>query len=228
MQFELPKPLRLNNRPSLSEVVYEMIKQRLLSHELEPGTKLREEDLADQLGVSRTPVREAINKLEREGLVEIIPRYGTFVANISSKDVEEIYQIREALECLAMRLALPRFRKDKLLELARIHKECKVPLEKGDFDPFIKVDTTFHDLLVKLSKNKRLIRLMSNLNNQIRLGRLESFSVPGRAKKSLNEHERIIEAMLKGNAEEAEDFLRQHSRNAKDNILHFLKMKKRD
>jgi len=228
MQFKLPKPLRLNNRPSLSEAVYEMIKQRLLSQELEPGTKLREEDLADQLGVSRTPVREAINKLEREGLVEIIPRYGTFVANISSKDVEEIYQIREALECLAMRLALPRFRKDKLLELAHLHKECKVPVEKGDFDPFIKVDTAFHDLLVKLSKNKRLIRLMSNLNNQIRLGRLESFSVPGRARKSLAEHQRIIEAMLRGSAEEAENLVRQHSRNAKDNILRFLKMKKRD
>ncbi len=228
MQFKFPEPPRLNSRPSLSEAVYEMIKQRLLSQELEPGTKLREEDLADQLGVSRTPVREAINKLEREGLVEIIPRYGTFVANISSKDVEEIYQIREALECLAMRLALPRFSKDKLLELARIHKECKVPLEKGDFDPFIKVDTAFHDLLVKLSKNKRLIRFMSNLNNQIRLGRLESFSVPGRARKSLAEHQRIIEAMLEGNAEEAENLVRQHSRNVKDNILYFLKMKKRD
>jgi DNA-binding GntR family transcriptional regulator len=205
-----------------------MIKQRLLSQEVEPGTKLREEDLADQLGVSRTPVREAINKLEREGLVEIIPRYGTFVANISSEDVEEIYQMREALECLAMRLALPRFSKNKLFELARIHKECRLPLEKGDFDPFIKVDTTFHHLLVKLSKNKRLMRLMGNLNNQIRLGRLESFSVPGRAKKSLEEHQRIIQAMLEGNTEEAENLLRQHSRNAKDNILHFLKMKKRD
>ncbi len=228
MQFKLPKTLRLNNRPSLSEAVYKIIKERLLSQELEPGTKLREEDLADQLGVSRTPVREAINKLEREGLVEIIPRYGTFVANISSKDVEEIYQIREALEFLAMRLALPRFSKDKLFELARIHKECEASLEKGNFDPFIGIDTTFHDFLVKLSKNKRLIRLMSNLNNQIRLGRLESFSVPGRAKKALNEHQKIIEAMLEGNAEEVEGLLRQHSRNAKDNILHFLKMKKRD
>ncbi len=228
MGLELAKPLRPDNRPNLSESVYEMIKQRLLSQELEPGTKLREEDLADQLGVSRTPVREAINKLEREGLVETIPRYGTFVANISSQDVEEIYQMREALECLAMRLAVPRFSKDKLLELARIHKECKASLEKGDFDPFIKVDTVFHDLLVKLSKNKRLIRLMSNLNNQIRLGRLESFSVPDRAKKSLAEHERIIEAMLEGNAGKAEDSFRQHSRNAKDNILHFLEMKKRD
>ena len=228
MQFKLPKPPRLNNRPNLSEAVYEMIKQRLLSQELEPGTKLREEDLADQLGVSRTPVREAINKLEREGLVEIIPRYGTFVANISSKDVEEIYQLREAAECLAVGLALPRFSKNKLLELARLHRECEGPVEKGNFDPFIKVDTAFHDLLIKLSKNERLVRLMSNLNNQIRLGRLESFSVPGRAEKSLKEHQRIIEAMLEGNAEEAEDLVKQHSRNAKDNILYFLKMKKRD
>ncbi len=226
MQFRLLQPPRLNNRPNLSEAVYEIIKQRLLNQQVEPGTKLREEDLADQLGVSRTPVREAINKLERETLVEVIPRYGTFVANISSKDVEEIYQIREALECLAMRLALPRFKKSKLLELTRIHKECETPMEKDDFDPFIKVDTAFHHLLVRLSKNERLRRLMSNLDNQIRLCRLESFSVPGRAKKSLEEHQRIIEAMLKENAEEAEDLLRQHSRNAKNNILRFMKLKK--
>lgn len=226
MQFKLPRPPRLNNRPNLSEAVYEIVKQRLLSQQLEPGTKLREEDLADQLGVSRTPVREAINKLEREGLVEIIPRYGTFVPNISPKDVEEIYQLRETLEGLAMRLALPRFSRNKLLELTRIHKECEAPIEKGDFDPFIRVDTAFHHLLVKLSKNERLIRLMSNLDNQIRLGRLESFSVPGRAKKSLEEHETVIEAMLKGDADEAEELLRQHSRNAKENILRFLKMKK--
>ena len=227
MQVKPPKQSKLNNRPNLGEVVYEMIKQRLLSQKLKPGTRLREEGLADQLGVSRTPVREAINKLQREGLVEVIPRYGTFVANIFLKDVEEIYQIREALECFAMRLALPRLSKNKLLELARLHKECEVPLEQGDFDPFMKVDTIFHGLLIKLSKNKRLIHLMNNLTNQIRLFRLESFSVPGRAKISLKEHERIIEAMLKGNAEEAEDLIRRHTQNVKDNVLHFLKTKEK-
>ena len=227
MQFDLPRPARLDNRANLSEDVYQLIKQKLLSQEVEPGTKLKEEVLGGQLGVSRTPVREAISKLEGEGLVEIIPRYGTFVANISSKDVEEIYQIRGSLECLAMRLALPEFNKETLRELIRSHEECRGPLEEGNIDPLIKIDTAFHDLLVRFSKNARLVRLMSNLNNQIRLGRLESFSVPGRARKALEEHQGIIRAMLEGSSEKAQDLIRKHSQNAKENILLFLATKKR-
>lgn len=223
----MPRVVRVNNHSNLSESVYEMIKLRLLGGQLASGTRLIEKVVAAQLGVSRTPVREALSKLEEEGLVEIISHHGTLVADISSKDIEEIYQIREALESLAVKLALPHLSSRKLQELARLHEDCRHFLEKGDLYPFIKVDKACHNLLVRLSNNKRLIHLMGNLNDQTRLGRPEPFSIPGRAEKALEEHLIIIEAILEGDVRRAEDLVKQHNRNAKDNVLRCLKMQEK-
>jgi len=218
---------KIRNRPNLSEDVYEAIKKRLGDKGLKPGTRIKEEQLAEELGVSRTPVREAINKLEREGLVEIIPRYGTFVANLFPEDVEEIYDLRGALEGLAIRLNFLKLDKEKfeekLLEIAEFHRKCEEYVEKGNLEPFIKADIAFHNFLVRASQNHRLIQIMNNLNAQIQLGRMESFSVPGRARKSLKEHEEIINAMLQGDVNKAEKSIRKHCMNIKKNVLHFLK-----
>ncbi|MEA1963561.1 MAG: GntR family transcriptional regulator, partial [Candidatus Aerophobetes bacterium] len=139
---------KMKNRPNLSEDVYEAIKRRLGDKDLKPGTKIKEEELAEELGVSRTPVREAISKLEREGLVEIIPRYGTFVANLSPEDIEEIYDLRGALEGLAIKLSFLKLDREKfhkkLLEISEFHHKCKSYVEKGNFEPFIKADIAFH------------------------------------------------------------------------------------
>lgn len=221
MEFQVSR--RIRNRPNLSEAVYEVIKEGLVNGTLEPGTKIKEEEIARQLGVSRTPVREAIHKLEREGLVEIIPRYGTFIVSISPKDVREIYDIRGALEALALRSGFSRIDKKKLLEMGELHKRCEQPVKKGDLDSFIEVDAKFHDLIIKASGNDRLIRLMWNLKNQIRVSKLESLSVPGRAEKSLKEHENIISAVFEGDKEKAERLLREHSDKAKENLLRLLK-----
>ncbi|MEA3421564.1 MAG: GntR family transcriptional regulator [Acidobacteriota bacterium] len=218
---------KIRNRRNLSEDVYEAIKRRLGDKDLRPGAKIKEERLAEELGVSRTPVREAIHKLEREGLVEIIPRYGTFVANLSPKDVEEIYDLRGALERLAVRLSLLKPGKEKfhekLLEISESHHKCKSYIEKGNFEPFIKADIAFHNFLIRSSQNSRLIQVMDNLNAQVQLGRMESISVPGRAERGLKEHEEIINAMLGEDVNKAEKLIRKHCINIKKNVLHFLK-----
>ena len=218
---------KIRNRPNLGEDVYEAIKGRLDGKSLKPGTKIIEEQLAKELGVSRTPIREAINKLEREGLVEIIPRYGTFIAALSPEDIEEIYDLRGALERLALRLAFLKLNKEKfhkkLLKIADSFSKCRDDVEKGNLKFFIKIETAFHNFLIKSSRNSRLIQMMSNLNTQIQLGRMESFSVPGRAKRSLREHEEIVNAMLQEDMNKAEELIEKLCMNIKKNVLYFLK-----
>lgn len=226
---------KLKNRPNLSEDVYEAIKGRLGKSDLKPGIKIKEEQLAKELGVSRTPVREALNKLEREGLVEIIPRYGTFVADLTPNDVKEIYDVRAELEGLALRLCFLNLDKkkkkkfyQKLSEMADFLTKCESYVEEGNFEPFIKADINFHDFIVISSENSRLIQVMRNLNAQIQLGRMESFSVPGRARNSLREHEEIIDAMLQKDTNKAEKLIKKHCMNIKKNVLHFLKVRHKD
>jgi len=214
--------------PKLSETVYESIKQRLVDQKeiVKSGAKLNEEQLARNLEVSRTPVREALHKLEKEGLVQIVPRHGAFVRVISVRDVQEIFDIRGALESLAMKFALAHLNREKLLEMESLLKKCGELIKKGNLDLFIQVDKGFHEFIIKSSQNQRLIQIMESLNNQIQLARLKSFSVPGRAKKALNEHKQMIEAMLAGDKIEAERLIRKHSENAKQNILSLMKSSK--
>jgi len=217
----------VRKRLNLSEDVYEAIKRKLDGKSLKPGAKIIEEQLAKELGVSRTPIREAINKLEREGLVEIIPRYGTFIAALSPEDIEEIYDLRGALERLALRLAFLKLGKEKfhkkLLKITESFSKCRSDVEKGNFKHFIKIETAFHNFLIKSSQNSRLIQMMSNLNTQIQLGRMESFSVPGRAKRSLREHGEIVNAMLQEDMNKAEELIEKLCMNIKKNVLYFLK-----
>ncbi|MFQ6067578.1 MAG: GntR family transcriptional regulator, partial [bacterium] len=184
MQFD---DFKVKNHPKLSEVVYTTIKQRLISQResISSGVKLQEDQLARELGVSRTPVREAIHKLEKDGLVHIIPWRGAFVRTISSRDVREIFDIRGALESLVVRSFLPCLNKKKLMKMRNLFEKCEGFIKKGELDFFVRLDEEFHDFLIKSSKNKRLIQIMKNLNDQIHLARLKSFSVPGRAKKAL-------------------------------------------
>lgn len=218
---------KVRKRLNLSEDVYEAIKRKLDGKSLKPGAKIKEEQLAKELGVSRTPIREAINKLERERLVEIIPRYGTFVTNLFFEDVKEIYDLRGALERLALRLAFLKLNKEKfhkrLLKIADSFSKCRDDVEKGNLEYFIKRETAFHDFLIKSSRNSRLIQMMNNLNAQIQLGRIESLSVPGRAERSLREHEEIVNAMLQEDINKAQELIEKLCINIKKNVLYFLK-----
>ena len=170
----------IKDYPKLSEVVYSTLKQRLVgqSERTISGLRLQEDQLAQELGVSRTPIREAIHKLEKDGLVKIIPRKGAFVRTISSKDVREIFDIRGALESAAVRSGLKQLDKNKLIQIKTLLEKCEKSLDKGEFDFFIQLDEEFHDFIVRSSGNDRLIQIMENLNNQIQLARLKSFSVP--------------------------------------------------
>ncbi|MBE0479234.1 GntR family transcriptional regulator, partial [Candidatus Aerophobetes bacterium] len=149
-------------------------------------------------------------------------RKGAFVRTISSRDVREIFDIRGALESVAVRSSFHQLDKNKLREIKALLEKCEKLLDKGEFHFFIQLDEEFHNFLVRSSGNERLIQIMENLNNQIQLARLKSFSVPGRAKKALDEHRQIIDALLTGDKVKAEKLILEHSENAKQNILTFI------
>lgn len=219
--------VRIKNHPKLSQLVYETLKKKLISEENWEmlGIRLQEDQLARQFGVSRTPVREAIHRLEKDGLVQIIPRRGAFVKTISAEDVKEIFDLRGALECLALRSSFSSIDRKRLTEMRRLFENCRKDIKEGKIDGFIKLDEEFHRFIVTTSGNQRLIKIMENLDDQIRLARLKSFSVPGRVEKALKEHLEMIDAILAADVEKAEKIILQHSENAKKNILKFLERK---
>ena len=146
------KPQRLQTilldgyRP-LRDLVFEALKEAILTQKLHPGERLLESELAVELGVSRTPVREAIRRLEQENLVVMIPRKGAYVAGISLKDIHEVYEIRAALEALALELAAAYITDEELAELARQVSEEEAMTEDGRLNEIIFIDSSFHDLI---------------------------------------------------------------------------------
>ncbi len=221
MQFDNSK---VKNHPKLSGVVYTTIKRKLISQDEwnASGVKLQERQLAHELGVSRTPIREAIHKLEKDGLIYTIPRRGAFLRILSPQDVREIFEIRGVLESLVLRSFFSCLDKKSLLQLRRSFEQCERLVKKGKLDSLVQVDEEFHRFLIRCSNNSRLIQIMENLTNQMRVARLKSFSVPGRARRAIGEHKRIIDAMLARHKTKAEKLVLQHSENAKQNILSLI------
>ena len=156
-------PITLDSYKPLREIVFETLRDAIINQTLEPGERLMEIQLAEEMGVSRTPVREAIRKLELEGLVIMVPRKGAYVAGISVKDIHEVFEVREYLEGLAASLAAKRITPEELDEM-----EKSLFMEAGELDgnnlrSIVEIDTTFHDLLYKAVRNEQLV---NNLQEQ--------------------------------------------------------------
>jgi DNA-binding GntR family transcriptional regulator len=219
------KDVSIGNHPKLSDVVYRAIKDRLVSNSdwAVQGFRLQEGRLAEELGVSRTPVREAIHRLEKDGLVEILPRKGAYVRTVSVDDVREIFDIRGALEALALRSSFPELDRGKLQQIHDSLESCETLLEQGDLESFVSIDEEFHGFLAKSSNNAILIQIIEKLDNQLHIARLKSFSVPGRVRQAFREHLRIIDVILSGDARQAERLILEHSESAKRNTVRALK-----
>ena len=167
-------PIQLDSYRPLRELVCETIRQAIVDGVFSPGERLMEIQLADEMGVSRTPVREAIRKLELEGFVVMIPRRGTYVADISIKDINEVYEIRTSLEVLAAGLAAERISDEELETMQRLLVEIGQHIEDGNIEKIVEIDTAFHDVLYKASRNGRLAGIINNLREQITVIRRRS------------------------------------------------------
>lgn len=219
-------PIKLDSYKPLREVVSEALREAIISGLLKPGERLMEIQLAEELGVSRTPVREAIRKLELEGFVVMVPRRGTYVADLSIKDINEVFEIRTALDVLAAGLAAERITEEELEQMERLLVEIGEYIDQGDIDNIVEVDTRFHDILYSASRNDRLVGIISNLREQFTRFRTVSMAFPGRLKDTLDEHRKMLEAIAQRNVELAQQIAREHMENSEQTLLHSIKQER--
>ena len=219
------EPIRLDSYQPLREVVCETLRDAVRRGVLKPGERLMEIQLAEELGVSRTPVREAIRKLEMEGYVIMMPRRGTYIADLSIRDINEVFEIRTSLESLASGLAAERITEDELEKLQRLLVQIGTHIKSGDMESIVRTDTEFHDLLYQTSRNTRLVGIISNLREQLTRFRTTSMSFPGRLKATLEEHRKIVEAIAQGDEKAARKAAEYHMEKAEQTLLASMKAK---
>ncbi|MGI6550907.1 MAG: GntR family transcriptional regulator [Syntrophomonadales bacterium] len=212
-------PIKLDNYQPLRELVFEALRDAIIKGILKPGERLMEVQLAEELGVSRTPVREAIRKLELEDLVVMIPRKGAYISGISMKDIADVFEVRAAVEALAAGLAAERITDEELEELERILVKKAEIIEANDLDRLVEIDTQFHECLYQASRNAKLVQIINNLSEQIHRFRSTSLASPGRMKEALEEHRKIVEAISERNIALAQSLAQEHIENAENRML---------
>ncbi len=225
MSREKLSPIRLEGYQPLRDMVFDVLMNAIMQGQLSPGERLLEVQLADEMGVSRTPVREAIRRLELEGFVVMVPRKGAYVAGLSIDDVESVYEIRTALETLAVRLAAQRMEAADYEQLDELAGKMQQTWQEGDVDNWVNLDARFHELLYTFSRNERLISMMSNIMEQLSRYRIISLANVEVRQNSLNEHQTLIEALKRRDSDAAADAAAHHIENTKQSLVNMLKAK---
>ena len=205
--------VNMNEYLPLRDVVFNTLRQAILKGELAPGERLMEIQLAERLGVSRTPIREAIRKLELEGLVLMIPRKGAEVARISEKSLRDVLEVRRSLEELAIELACQRMSEDDMAELERVQGNFKSAVSSGDAMRIAESDEAYHDVIYKGTYNDRLVQILNNLREQMYRYRLEYIKDEDKRQILLLEHDNILKAVKQRKVEEAKEAMREHIDN---------------
>ena len=205
--------LEIRNYKPLGEVVFEYLRNAILSGELKPGERLMEVTIADQLGVSRTPVREAIRKLEKENFVIMIPRKGAYVADLTKKDILEVLEIRIELEGFAAALAAERMNDTEREKLGRVIEDFNDCLINMDKKRMMECDNEFHSLIFYASKNQRLINIIFDLHDQFQRFRLVYFNEFNNFHEIQLSHSRIFEALLLNDPIRARKEAEEHVEN---------------
>ena len=225
MSREKLSPIRLEGYQPLRDMVFDVLMNAIMQGQLSPGERLLEVQLADEMGVSRTPVREAIRRLELEGFVVMVPRKGAYVAGLSIDDVESVYEIRTALETLAVRLAAQRMEAADYEQLDELAGKMQQTWQEGDVDNWVNLDARFHELLYTFSRNERLISMMSNIMEQLSRYRIISLANVEVRQNSLNEHQTLIEALKRRDSDAAADAAAHHIENTKQSLVNMLNAK---
>lgn len=217
------KAKKLIDNPNLRGQTYKILKNMIITREILPGKKIIEETLAQEIGVSRTPIREALFRLEHEGIVKIIPRRGAFVVNQSKENIIEVMQIREVLEALIVRLVTPLLSKPDIRELKScLEKLSDTPEDERHVIEYNDSELEFHGLLLKKCPNPMLRQMMEMVNSRLQIIRLRTVVLPGRAVKSLDEHAELLKVIETGNAEEAELLMRKHVISVRNEALEHI------
>lgn len=212
-----------------SEDVYNILKEKLISSEFRPGSALMEQEMAEEMQVSRTPVRQALSRLERDGLVEIIPRKGAFVKSHSLKDIVEIFQIRKSLEAYAANLAAADIDLDELDEYKQFYLKASKMNDGEHLQEFYDKGIEFHKFIIRSAKNSRIEKILAELRVQFEISRIVFLNqnrnrnniALERAYRMIENHLIIIEALRNKDGETAEKYMREHIIDAEKSLLSF-------
>ncbi len=215
--------VNMNEYLPLRDVVFNTLRQAILKGELAPGERLMEIQLAEKLGVSRTPIREAIRKLELEGLVLMIPRKGAEVAKISEKSLKDVLEVRRSLEELAIELACQRMTDTDLQELERKQKKFCEAISRGSAMDIAESDESYHDVIYNCTRNTRLVQILNNLREQMYRFRLEYIKDEDKRQILRLEHEKILKALRSRHVAEARAAVREHIDNQEITVLKNIK-----
>lgn len=197
----------------LRDVVFNTLREAILKGDLKPGERLMELQLAAQLGVSRTPIREAIRMLEQEGLAVTVPRKGAEVAKMTLKGMEDVLEIREALDILACQLACERITEEQLALLEEKKKAFEDSLKSGNVKAIAETDVEFHDVIYDATNNPKLVNMLNNLREQIYRYRVEYLKKAENYPKLIEEHNAIFDSLANHNKEDATSSIREHVKN---------------
>ena len=216
----------MNEYLPLRDVVFNTLRQAILRGELKPGERLMEIQLANKLGVSRTPIREALRKLELEGLVNMVPRKGAEVADITEKSLRDVLEVRKALEELSVQLACEKITEEEIEELKRVAERFKDTLNDQDVTKIAEADVAFHDVIYTATDNQKLSLLLNNLREQMYRYRVEYLKKEEAYPQLIAEHEELIDNISKRNKEEATRIMCEHIDNQVATVINVIHTKK--
>lgn len=218
--------IEMNDLLPLRDVVFHTLRRAILTGQLKPGERLMEVHLANKLGVSRTPIREAIRKLELEGLVTMIPRRGAEVAQITEKSLKDVLEVRRALDVLSVELACERITKEEMEELYRACQEFEKAAREKEPSVIAQADVRLHDIIVDATRNQRLKQLVNNLSEQMYRYRFVYIQEANQYENLIEEHREVYESIVERNKERAAMAARLHIDNQELSILHQLRLEK--
>lgn len=214
--------LEIKNYKPLGEIVFDHLRGAILSGELKPGERLMEESIAEMLGVSRTPVREAIRKLEKESFVIMIPRKGAYVADLTKNDILEVLELRRELEGFASSLAAVRMTLEQQVALERIMSEFSASLKHKDKRRMMSMDDAFHEEIFKAAQNRRLIEIITDLHDQFQRFRLVYFNEFDNFSDIECSHQRIFNAICAKDSALARLEAERHVESIRDHVTEFI------
>lgn len=213
--------LVIKDTKTIRKRIYEHLREQLLNGEIAPPEHLIEAKIAKELGTSRTPVREALHSLELEGLIESIPRVGYVVKAISEEEVEEICEMRMAIEGVAVRWAMEKAYKKLVEELEKNISIAEEKVSKGNVRSFVDMDAQFHEIISKFSGSKRLLELAQTLRRHMLRYRIQSIYSVDNVLRAIEGHKGIAQAIRKRDLEEVNQAIRHHMEQSKSDILRY-------
>ncbi|NLY30740.1 MAG: GntR family transcriptional regulator [Firmicutes bacterium] len=206
-------------RFTLRRQIYEAVKEQILNQSLPAGTRIMEDEIAREFGVSRTPVREAMSQLEMDGLVRVEPRRGIFVTEVTDKRMMDICDVREVLEELAVRKAATKANSEQVKTLRQINEEYARSYAAEEYADCIALDRKFHESLASIAGNEKLIEFIEDISNLVQMTRFMDCRRPENIEATLSEHNAIVDALAANDVDAAVAAIRKHLQRVRDNLI---------